>query len=179
MLLEYLENKYCFIRSLLYVFTFQGLHYLYDYLPSFATAVIGGINESVYQHSKIAFFAYLILLLIEFIIFKNKLEDKDRFLFSGLLSTILIPWIMFVFWFFLPLFYNAQIPIIVLEIVYAIGVTYLMVLAVSFLDQNLIELEYKRNMKIIILITIFLMTAQYIVFTFQLPWHDFFADPLA
>ena len=44
--------------------------------------IISGIDESVFQHMKIGFYSYIILMVIEFLVFKKKIADNSKFLFS-------------------------------------------------------------------------------------------------
>lgn len=69
---------------------FLILYYLYDFFSNNLIRLISGIDEIVYQHMKIGFFAYVTLVIIEYLINrKNKNSTKNSFtqaLFSFLLS---------------------------------------------------------------------------------------------
>ncbi len=53
-------------------FGFLILHFLYDWLPILPVALFSGVSEAVFQHAKIAFYVYLLVSLIEILIFCQK-----------------------------------------------------------------------------------------------------------
>ena len=59
--MEYDDRNYIFVRSALYLVIFVLMHYLFHWFPYPAISLFSGIDESVYQHMKIAFYTYLIL----------------------------------------------------------------------------------------------------------------------
>jgi len=72
------DNKYIYIRGLILLGIFIILHYAYDFFPNVVFQIFSGINESVFQHMKIAFYSYIILTIIEFFVFKKKITDTIR-----------------------------------------------------------------------------------------------------
>ncbi len=172
-----LENKYyIYLRSAVFLIIYIILHYLFDLLPNIVIELISGINESFYQHLKVAFYSYLILTLIEFIIFKNKINVRENFLYSHLLSTILIPWVIFILWFIGPALIG-QFENIVIEIIYANIITYLSVITISILEQSYGKVDFTRVVKVAILILLIISIMEFTIFTFELPWHDMFVEP--
>ena len=65
----------------------------------------------------------------------------------------------------------------VVEIIYALTITYLSGLSISVIEQELKEFEFSKRVKVLLLIIIVVMIIEFTVFTFNLPWHDVFADP--
>ncbi len=172
------SKAYLLIRSFVYLCLFDFLHYCYDWFPNLFVQIFSGINESFFQHWKIGYYAYIILTIGEFLIFRKKIadEDKEKFIYSHLLSAIFLPMIVFIIWYIAPAVYG-PIPIFWLEVVYSILACYVSVLLVSIFEQSFMEIPYNRTLKIIILILNLLLIMQLTIFTFKLPWADIFADP--
>ena len=170
------DNKnYIFIKSAMYLAIFLILHYLFKWVPNTIVSLFSAINESVYQHMKIAFLAYIILMLIEFVIFRKKISDKQNFVFSHLLSAVLIPFFTLVLFLIGAMFYGERH--FVVEIIYAISIAYLSGLSINILEQEFHKVQFSMRFKIFLLIIIIIMITEFTIFTFNLPWHDVFADP--
>ena len=76
-----------FIKSLIYLFIFIILHFGYELTQwSFLTPFCG-INESVFQHLKMAFWAYLFTSGIEYLVIIKK-KRAWNFWYPSLLSTV-------------------------------------------------------------------------------------------
>jgi len=172
------ENKYyIYVRSVLFLVIFIVLHYLYKWFPNVVVSLFSGINESVYQHFKIGFYSYLILTIIEFTVFRKKIDDRKNFFFSHLLSAIIIPWIIFILFLIAAMFFGERHFII--ELIYAITITYLTALCTSIFEQEIKEIEFSKRFKWLMLIFLVILIMEFTIFTFNLPWHDIFADPYA
>jgi uncharacterized membrane protein len=65
----------------------------------------------------------------------------------------------------------------VIEIIYALTITFLSGVSVSLIEQELKEFEFSKRFKLFLLIIAVIMVIEFTVFTFNLPWHDIFADP--
>lgn len=173
-----MENKYyIWIRSLVFLLIFIILHFLYDWFPNVVTSIFSGTDESVYQHFKIAFYSYLILTIIEFGIFRKAINDNKKFFFSHLVSTIIIPWIVFMLFFIAAAFFGERHYIV--EIIYANVITYLTAITISVFEQEINKIELTKRFKILILVLFVILIVEFTIFTFNLPWHDVFADPYA
>ncbi|MFW9825271.1 MAG: DUF6512 family protein [Candidatus Thorarchaeota archaeon] len=169
------NRNYIFIRSAFYLVIFIILHYLFDWFPNIFVSLFSGIDESVYQHMKIAFYSYAILTLIEFVVFRKKIANKKNFVYSHLLSIILIPLITLILFLIGAMFYGER-PFVV-EILYAIIITYASGLSISVFEQEMQVLQFSKRFKLFILIIIVILIMEFTIFTFRLPWHDIFADP--
>jgi hypothetical protein len=126
---------------------------------------------------KIAFLAYIILMLIELMLFRKKIADKKNFVYSHLLSAVLIPFFVFVLFLIGAMFYGERH--FVVEIIYAITITYLSGLSITILEQEFEKVQFSKRFKIFLLIIIIIMIFEFTIFTFNLPWHDVFSNPYA
>ena len=174
--MEYDDRNYIFVRSALYLVIFVLMHYLFHWFPYPFISLFSGIDESVYQHMKIAFYTYTIITVIELILFRNKITDTKKFIYSHLLSIILVPVITLILFLMGAVVYDAERSKVV-EIIYALTITYLSGLTISVIEQELKEFEFSKRFKVLLFILIVIMIIEFTVFTFNLPWHDVFADP--
>jgi hypothetical protein len=157
-------------------FIFLALHYLYDWFPNLLTSIFGGINESVFQHMKIGFFAYLLLLVVEYFWIRKALKFNDQYFYARIFSAVLLPLIMMVIYLIGPLVFG-QFESMLAEIVFA----NLALLTTSF-STFVIEAHIEKSVPAvsfkIVAIFLFLMSlTQYVRFTFKPPWFDIFAIP--
>lgn len=175
--MEYKSNGWLLIRSAIFLGLFLMLHYFYDFFPNIITELFSGTDESLYQHLKIGFYAYLILFLLELIMFRKQVENLDSFIFSRLLSTVLIPWMIFILWFIGPAVYG-KFTSLVADVIYANIITYSSLAIISVFERWYEQLEYPPSIKILILVLIGLSILEFTIFTFNLPWHDMFVEPI-
>lgn len=124
-----------------------------------------------------AFYSYLILTIIEFIVFRKEIDDRKKFLFSHLLSAIILPWLIFILFLIAAMFFGERNFII--EIIHANIILYLTALSISFFELEIKEIEFSKRFNWLILIFLVILIMEFTIFTFNLPWHDIFADPYA
>lgn len=89
-------------KALAFWAVFIVLYLLYRFFPVFPLSIICGITESNFQHYKAGFFSYLIVNAIEYIWNRRKIQEYDRFIFSRMLATVFLPWIIFLLWYLAP-----------------------------------------------------------------------------
>ena len=154
------------------------MHYLYKFFPIVIFQIFSGINESVFQHMKIGFYTYLILSVIEFFVFKKKISDANKFLFSRVFSMILYPFLLFLLFLFTRVVYPWQMHFVI-EIISAQTVVYISVLILGFIELDIVKLEFGKRLKVLLLILMVLLIIEFTAFTFYLPWHDVLANPYA
>ena len=123
------------LKTVLFWAVFMLLYFAYKYFPVFPLSLICSINKSNFQHYKAAFFAFLILNLIEFAIYRRQIQDKKRHILSRLTATTFAPWIVFLLWYIAPAIYG-KMPTIPLEIIYANIITLLVGYFVTSLEQG-------------------------------------------
>jgi Family of unknown function (DUF6512) len=170
------SKQWMIAKVVLVQVVFLILHYAYDWFPNIFFSIFSGTGEAVYQHSKIGFYSYLIVLLIEYLIFKSKIEKKTDFVFAGLFVAIFMPWIQTILWYV----YAAVVgptQTMVIEIVMANIVLIFTTLTCHIIQKHLAETEFKNPMKILIFILLVVSIVEFTVFTFNEPWADLFAEP--
>lgn len=155
---------------------FAILHYLYYLCPNPFFQIISGIDESVFQHLKMGFIAYLLLIGIDYLIIRKRVENKQSFVFSRLMSSLLVPWIIFIVWYLVPAFVGHEIGF-GRELAWALVVVFLTEVTVSLIDENTEKFEYILEIKIVIGVLVVISLVIFIWFSFDLPWIDVFILP--
>lgn len=164
------------VKMALFWIVFMFLYFAYKLFPIFPLSLISSVNESNFQHYKSTFFAFLILNLIEYLIFRRQIKNLSSFIGSRGLATILAPWMVFLLWYVGPAVYG-QMPSIPLEILYANLVTLLVGFCVAILEGGFTHIPFTKPM-LAVMITLFLISLLlYLRFTFELPWADVFVEP--
>ncbi|MHA1672423.1 MAG: DUF6512 family protein [Promethearchaeota archaeon] len=174
------DKKYHLIRCIAFLQLFLILHYAYDFAPvgilKNILGIFSGTQESIFQHMKIAFYAYIILFLIESSVFRNQIQDRTQYFYSNLIATIVLPWLIFIVYYSLLAFTGRLYPVVI-EIVYAnfavLGVLYI----TTTLQQKLISLEYTKEIKIMIFFLLVCLVSQFTIFTLEIPELGFFFEP--
>ena len=170
------SKKYIFVRGLIYIPVFLLLHYLNEWFPNIIFQIFSGTEESVWQHMKVGFYAYFILTALEFGIFKKKIIDSSKFMWSRLMGLLLLPWLIFVFWYTAPAVYGF-IPFMWLEILYANICVYLTILFISIFERAFQDIKFSTAVKTCLLILLGLLILEFTLFSFKMPWADLFAAP--
>ena len=175
------ENKkkmgYFTLKSIIFMAFYAILHFLYTILhqnPFFQA--IAGTDESVFQHLKIGFFAYLILIGIDYLIVRKEIENVSSFVFSRLISSLLVPWIIFIIWYIVPAFVGHEIGL-AKELAWALVVVFITGIMAAVVDDNIEKIEFNLAIKIIVVFLIIVSFIIFIWFSFELPWIDVFVLP--
>jgi hypothetical protein len=164
------------LKAIYIQITFLVLHYLYDFFPNAVTRVISGTSEAVFQHMKIAFFAFGLVSLIEFFVRRNQVDDRVNYAFSLLAANLLYCWPMFILFFAPPAYYGPY-ELIVTEIVWANIILYsTSVCAVIFEQQfanGILSKEFRGMVSVLWLVLLSL----FVIYSNDNPWFDLFAIP--
>lgn len=163
-------------KTLGFWLVFMAMYGLYRFFPVFPLSIICGTTESVFQHFKAAFFAYLITAGLEYWINHKRITGREAFLYSRLQSALFIPWLVFLIWYIAPAFgLRFSVP---LEIVWANFSLLLVVVCVLIFERGWETAALNRAQKTVIWALIVLSSALFVRFTFgPLPWADVFVAP--
>lgn len=85
---------------------------------------------------------------------------------------------MFTIYYIAPAFYGKPMPSIPLEIIYANVVLLIIGVILAFFEKDLEKISFTRFNQIVLLILWGLCLVEMVIFTFHLPWVDFFRDVL-
>lgn len=155
---------------------FLLLHYLYEWFPNGVTAVISGTNESVYQHMKVAFFAYIIASLIEYAWVYKRVESRSKFFHVRAFTAVIFSLLVIV-WFYVGCAYFVKFNSVFLEVLFANLATIMTSITGLHLEQHLEKVDFSRGMKSVTVALFVIALSEFIIFTHRLPWLDVFANP--
>lgn len=164
------------IKAVAFWIVFLILYVLYRFFPIFPISLISGTTESVFQHFKEGFYAYLIVNLIETALVYRRIPDRVSYLYARITATVLLPWLIFLLWYIAPAVIGRW-PNNVYEIIYANLITFLVGLFAVTLERGFEQIEYTRGIKLVTLTLFFVSILLYLVFTYRLPWTDVFIEP--
>lgn len=173
-----MRDRRSYLKLIAFWVSFMVLHYAYEFVPISALRWLGAVDESFFQHAKIAFFGYLIVNLVEYGWRGRRAPNRDAFAYARLLSTTLLPWFVFILWFTGPA-YLGPIPNVAAEILFANVALLLAGLCTLIVEERLQGLTYDAPLKAVIVALFVIAASLFVIFTYRMPWHDVFADPRA
>ena len=157
---------------------FMVLHFVLEQFPNESLKWLAATNESIYQHLKIAFFAYLATNLVECSIAWRGCQSREALLWSRLFGVVTIPWIIFIVWFAAPALYG-QIESMPIEIAFSTFVTVIAPVLCIVIEVQLQRGKPNMAFKILTASLFILSLLEFVIFSYRLPWVDMFKDPLA
>ena len=158
-------------------FLFMLMYGTYRFFPVFPLSIIGAVNESNFQHYKAAFFAFIIVDLVELAVYRRTLVRDARFWNSRLLAAAFVPWLEFLLWYIAPAVYG-RFPSTALEIIYANVITLLAFSGAVVLEGSFVQLRDSRALRVVVWTLVLVSLVLYMTFTFShLPWADVFVEP--
>lgn len=163
-------------KALIYLLIFLVLHFGYEATEWAGATPFCGINESIYQHLKMGFWSYLFASIIEYVIERKKISRQGSFWYPRMLSTVIVPWILFILWYLAPLAYG-RIKNVAAEVIWALITTYIPGVICGIMEKDIEKIELTRSLKIFIIILVIISAIEYVWFTYKPPWIDMFIDP--
>ncbi len=163
------------LKGLLFWATFLLLYVLRKLAPVIPVTLISGVDESNFQHYKATFFAYLIISLVEYLIFRKRVSERQPYWYARLLAAIFAPWMVFLIWYGMAaLAGRLSLP---LEIIWGNVATLLVGILAATFERGFEQISYGRPLQASIWALFVLSLIVYIVLTFRLPWADVFTEP--
>lgn len=164
------------LKGLAFLALYVVIHFAYNWAPVQLVAVISGINESVFQHLKIGFFAYTLVNLGEYLIRRRQIQSLRRFVDSRLLATLLVPGLIFAFWYIAAAVYG-PLGSPVLEVAYANLVMVLVYWMTAVLERDWEKTDFSPASRVWIRIVYGVLAFLFVRFTFRVQWTDLFQIP--
>ena len=149
------------------------VHFLYDWFGFEWLTLIAPTGESVFQHIRIFFTAYLIFSLFEY----NYIYKATSYWTSRFLLLIITPWVMIMI-FLLPQSFTGKMPSELLEVVWGITSTALVWIPIVLLEKDFEKIKYSQVTKVVIAVLFVVLLLSSVIFTFNLPVYDIFAEPV-
>jgi hypothetical protein len=165
------------LKVFLVYLVFMLMYAAYRFFPVFPLSIVCGVSESTFQHFKATFFAFLIVDLIEFLVFRKRIEALSGFWHARLLAAVVSPWPVFLMWYIAPALHGQFHPV-VWEILYANGITILASAVTVTLERGFLRMPFSGGLKRVVWALLGISLLLYMVFTFShLPWADVFVEP--
>lgn len=163
-----LNNVKNFSIFIIFIFCFL-VHFLYDFFPSFLTALFFPVNESVWEHMKMLVSSIIIWEFILFIVFKKNNYFFNNFFFS-VLCTCICSVIIFLSMYY-PLYFLFGDHFIINVILLFISIFLSVNIGFKILNMNDFNFEFISFLFIILMYTMFA------IFTYNPPKYPIFMDP--
>lgn len=165
-------------KGLLFWVIFMLFYGLQKVAPVFPVTLITAINESNFQHYKVTFITYFLTCLVEYLVFRKKLTNKTSFWYSRMMTTVFIPWLVFLTWYTMPALLGGKaLPNVVLEIAFANCAVLAVGMVAALLERGFATMTFSNGIKVAIWVFFILSILIYTLFTFYLPWADVFTEP--
>jgi hypothetical protein len=164
------------IKVIAFQLVFLILHYSYEWFPNGFTRIFSAIDESVYQHMKVAFFSYIPVILGEYLLRRKSITSLSQFSYARIFSLVLLPLIMIIYFMAAPAFV-VKIESIPLEIIFANLALIATSLSAFLIEEHFENTEITRAVKIVLIVLLILSFSEFLIFTERLPWCDIFANP--
>ena len=171
----YEKSTYYFIKSLVFLGFFSLVHFIYELWPNGFTLFIGAADESVFGHTKMAFYAWLLVFIIELAVFmpRKLIENKKPFVLSRLFVATLLPWFEMLVWYIEPAIAKADTPLSI-ELTWSLAVVYIIGLLGGGIERKLQKIDFDMYSMIVVLALFVLSIIFFTVFTWEKPWIDYF-----
>ncbi|RKZ19264.1 hypothetical protein DRQ18_07775, partial [bacterium] len=166
-----------YLKSFLFLVVFSVLHMGYELTEWRFLTPFCGVNESVFQHLKMAFWGYLFLAgLIEYPFVKRKDSLPVNFWYSRFLTAVMLPWVVFLLWYILPGFCG-RFHSLWADLAWAVCITYLSCLFTGYIEKSMEDANFSLSARYSILLLLFVSCLLFVWFTYKLPWIDLFVNP--
>ncbi len=168
-----------FVKTGLYVAFFSILHFGYDlsrlpWLKPFCAA-----DESIFQHMKTAYWAFILACLIEHVALKRRKKLRRDFWTARMMSAVFVPWTAVLVWYLAPALVG-RFTTLGADLTWAVLVTAVSGVVGVTLERGLERTERPLPWSMPLALFLFLLSGfLYIAFTYNLPWADMFAEPPA
>ncbi|WP_448516785.1 DUF6512 family protein [Pseudothermotoga sp.] len=151
---------------------FSVLHFGYELVGWDLLKVFCGTDESVFEHIKMGFWAYLFTSVIEFFAFKK----KQNFWSCRFFSASLVPWFIVVVWYLVPAIFG-KIETLWIELTWAFAVVIISGLFATLVEGELETLKTSKGFRVFVYVLVIVSTVFFVRFSFVKPWIDVFVDP--
>ncbi|NPV88177.1 hypothetical protein HPY42_01440 [Coprothermobacteraceae bacterium] len=164
------------LKSVLFLLLLSILHFGYDATGWAFLKPFCGTNESVFQHLKMGFWAYLLLLAIEYLVLYRGRGTTSSFVLSGVLVAVMVPWVVVLVWYLAPALYGKPLPL-ALELIWAAFATLLAGFIAAILHGSLRRAHFSGRAVLALLLLAGLSVFFFTWFTYHSPWIDLFQIP--
>lgn len=165
-----------YVKALLYLAIFSILHFGYDLTHWGFLVPLCGIDESIFQHLKMAFWAYLFTSIIEYFLSQKRYHKRESFWYTRLISTVMVPWFIVLIWYLVPALLG-RVESLVIDLVWAIFSAFLSAIFGITIERSIEDIKTALSFKLIVLFLFIVSAFLYVWFTYKPPWIDLFVNP--
>jgi hypothetical protein len=172
----YNSKKSILLKVAMIWLVFAMLHYANNILPNPVLAFLGEKPgfESVFGHSKMNFWSYLIVTLGEFVFFRKKITDLIQYGYTRMLSAVVFPWFALTFWMTGSALNGGLEPARPIELSFSLlSIVFAAYLTVR-LEQAMEEIRFRTSTRLTILFFFLITLVQYVSFEMNAPWWNYF-----
>jgi hypothetical protein len=170
-----LKNR--ILRGGIFFVIFVILHFLYDLIPHPAVGLVSGTSESVFQHLKIGFYAYLLAGLLELPLLPvRRIFFSPRNTYPWLFTAVLVPWFLFILYYLMPAI-AGEVENMRYHVMYSTFITYVAGVFAAVVRDELAEAPLGRGLRLITLLLFISTAVLVVVFNVQPPPLDLFEMP--
>ena len=155
---------------------FSLFHFAYDWAPSAVTAVFSGIDESVFQHAKIGWFAWLAASALEWGLVRPRRGARLDFVATRLWGAGFAVGLFTVVWYLAPAI-AGPLPNDLVEILWAFFALICGGAAAIALERQIACAPLPRSLRIGAFVFAAIALFLFLRFTAEPPWVDLFAPP--
>lgn len=155
---------------------FAFLHYANSFFPNPVFAFLGEREgaESIFGHSKMNFWTYLIFTAGEFFVLRKQIADATQYWHVRLFSAVTYPWYALTFWMTASALYGSGQPPRAVELSFAfISLVFGAYLAIR-IEQILDETKFRKATQRTIVLLFLMALLQYVAFEIHAPWWELF-----
>ena len=165
------------IRAGIFFGIFLVLHFLHDAFPNRVTGVVAGTSESVFQHMKMGFYAYLIAGTLEYrLIPTRQWLFSGRILFPWLFTSVAVPWMLFLLYYIMPAVVSDEVSM-GFHVTYSIIITYIAGIFAAIMRDNLAESPLRFPFRLMTALLFAATLLIMVVFNIETPHLDLFELP--
>jgi len=164
-------------KLLSFVALFPLFHFAYDWAPSAVTAIFSGIDESVFQHAKIGWFAWLAASVIEACFVRPRRGARLDFVATRLWGAGLAVGLFTATWYLAPAI-AGPLPNDLVEILWAFFALICGGAVAIALEGQLARAPLPRHLRAAAYAFAAIAAFLFLRFTAEAPWVDLFTPPL-
>jgi hypothetical protein len=147
---------------------FVAFHFGYRFFPGSVFMLLGCPVETVFQHMKMVFFAYILISLAEYMLRRGSIGNMAGFIYARMLMSTLLAYLVYLIWFSVPILFGL-FETLAGEIIYSNIVLGLCITIAVILEGYLEDLSFKPVIKGIILFLFAISLSHYTLLAFKEP----------
>lgn len=160
-------------KALLFLGIYAVLHFGYELTGWRFLIPFCGVDESVFEHLKIGFWAYFLTNVLEYVVLRKR--RNGAWWFSRLFSGTLLPWFIVIVWYMVPVFFG-HVESLAVELIWAFFVTFISGVFSIVVERNIEKRPLTASFVSVIILLFVVSIVFFTAFSFEKPWVDLFVE---